>query len=141
MASFIRDYLLSLKSNSFAFNIPSVGWIECSSIPWLRLEMLLLSTVCYLRLMCALDYLFLVVVEWDHLAYKLVGYLVYWSHLVRCESDMDILDSPNNRLKFRVINAIKRFHYSEVIVDSFVFMNSLLNWGKMLLITQVNMIQ
>lgn len=76
----------------------------------------------------------LVIVEAHNLGQELACDLIQRCHLVRSYGHLDVREVPDDRLEFRVLDAIHRFDYFEVIIDRFFLKDGLFYRCKMFLI-------
>ena len=67
--------------------------------------------------------------------------LIKRGHLVRGDGNLDVLKMPNNRLEFGVVHTVQGLHYFKIVGYYLFFMDGLLNWSKVLLIRQVNVVE
>ena len=95
---------------------------------------------CALVVAVALRHL-LVLVERDHLVEELLGHLVQRCELEWSDADLDVVQLPDYRLHFRVFDAIQRFNHLQVVLLLLIFEDGCLNWRKMLLVAQIDMVQ
>ena len=83
----------------------------------------------------------LVLVEADHLVEHLLGDLVDGRQLEGCDSDLDVAQTTDDWLHFRIINSIQRLNNHEIILLLSIFQNCRFDRGEMLLVRQVDMVQ
>jgi len=85
-------------------------------------------------------HLFGVFVERLHLLKYLVCDLVERRHLIRGDGHFDVVQSPDYWLELRIVDTVQRFYYLQILFMLFVFFYGCLDWGKVLLVTYVDVI-
>ena len=83
----------------------------------------------------------LVLVEADHLVEHLLGDLVDRRQLEGRDSNLDIAQTTDDWLHFRIINSIQRLNNHEIILLLSIFQNCRFDRGEMLLVRQVDMVE
>ena len=82
-----------------------------------------------------------VFVEGHHLVQDGLCHCVEWCELVRRDSDVNIVQTSDDWLELGVVHAVERLDHLEVVVLLLVFQDSRFDRRKMLLITQVDMVE
>jgi hypothetical protein len=59
---------------------------------------------------------FLVLIEGDHLIEHLFGHLVYRCQLEWCDGYLYIAQSSDDRLNFRIFDAVQRLYHHQVVL-------------------------
>lgn len=83
----------------------------------------------------------LVLVERHHLVQNWFGHRVQGGQLVRSDCHLHIVQFSDDWLELRVVNSIQWLDHLQVIILLLVFVNRGFDWSKVLLITEVNVIE
>ncbi len=85
--------------------------------------------------------LLFVIVELHQLRYERSSNSIERCHLVRSDSNLNILHLPDNRLELLIFNSIHGLDDFQVIILRFILHNSLLDRRKVLLVREIDVVE